>query len=385
MNRSTSLYLDAARFIAAVAVFQSHASLGPWTGGMLWQLRPLGMEAVVIFFVLSGIVIGFVTSQREQTASVYSASRLARIYSVCSPALIITFALDALGRYINPEFYINHEAYGLAKMLGLLIAGLTFTTNVWWNHIWIGINSPYWSMGYEVPYYIVFGFTMFLPRYYGLAAAVLLLVVIGPNVSVLFPIWLLGFFSYRICAKTPLKPGNGLALWAGSTIGMAAHLVSLKNHHALWEDFSFDPVRLRDYGHFYITAILFAINVVGFHGAAPYFDRAISKATRPIRWCAQTTFAFYLLHLPVIQFVAAVEPWPPEFWIKRVSIFIGVPVVVMLAAWVIERRKNWWRRAFSRLLGMETGTSSLATRLISAQTVEHECEARTRERKLSIL
>jgi len=362
VNKATSYYLDLIRFIAAMAVFQSHASMGPWTGGFLRQLRPLGMEAVVIFFVLSGFVIGFVTKEREGSAGIYAVSRLARVYSVCLPALLITFGLDAMGRSINPEFYSGQEAYSPQRVLWLLMAGTTFTTEVWWNHIWIGINSSYWSMGYEVPYYVAFGLAMFLPRYHGLAAAALLMAVVGPNVAVLFPVWLLGVICYRVCARWPLNPGGGLAVWVASIVGLTAVFFPLREHHALWEDFSFDLSRLRDYGHFYVTAVLFAANIVGFRGASPCFESAISKAANLIRWCAETTFTVYLLHLPVIQFVAAIEPWPADSWIRRGSIFVGVPVIVMLMAHFIERRKAWWRNLFSGLLGVMSVTTAPAAK-----------------------
>ena len=78
MKKEVSIYLDAVRFLAAFFVFLDHFALGRISGGFLWQLRPLGDEAVTVFFVLSGFVIAYVTDTREKTAPAYVVSRVAR-------------------------------------------------------------------------------------------------------------------------------------------------------------------------------------------------------------------------------------------------------------------------------------------------------------------
>jgi peptidoglycan/LPS O-acetylase OafA/YrhL len=59
-------------------------------------LGGLGAEAVDVFFVLSGFVIGYATDSRERTPLTYAINRLARIYSVAIPALAATFILDGI-------------------------------------------------------------------------------------------------------------------------------------------------------------------------------------------------------------------------------------------------------------------------------------------------
>ena len=67
MKKEVSLYLDTARFLAAMAVFITHFSRGSISGGFLWHVRPLGDEAVTVFFVLSGFVIAHAVDARETT------------------------------------------------------------------------------------------------------------------------------------------------------------------------------------------------------------------------------------------------------------------------------------------------------------------------------
>ena len=63
MTKALSLYLDALRFGAAFTVFLSH--YGKFNGGLFWQIQPYGVTAVIVFFVLSGFVIAWVTEARN--------------------------------------------------------------------------------------------------------------------------------------------------------------------------------------------------------------------------------------------------------------------------------------------------------------------------------
>ncbi len=103
MTPALSLYLDALRFAAAFTVFLSHYAAGRHSGGMFWQVVPYGRIAVLVFFVLSGFVIAWVSETREQTLEEYGLSRVARLYSVILPAFVATLALDSLAAAINPS------------------------------------------------------------------------------------------------------------------------------------------------------------------------------------------------------------------------------------------------------------------------------------------
>ena len=74
MPRSTSIFLDALRLLAALIVFASHASYilfhaSIWIPGHL---------AVMIFFVLSGYVIAYTTFRRPCTPKEYAIARFSR-------------------------------------------------------------------------------------------------------------------------------------------------------------------------------------------------------------------------------------------------------------------------------------------------------------------
>ena len=95
MRRETSIYLNAVRFFAALVVFLGHTSGRRFTDGFLWAFGEYMDVAVIIFFVLSGYVIAYVTDNRERSLDDYAINRVARILSVAMPALIETCLRDA--------------------------------------------------------------------------------------------------------------------------------------------------------------------------------------------------------------------------------------------------------------------------------------------------
>ena len=86
MTNALSFYLDGLRFGAAFTVFLAHYSVQRISGGFFWPSFAYGHTAVLVFFVLSGFVIAWVTETRERSLEDYILSRAARLYSVIIPA-----------------------------------------------------------------------------------------------------------------------------------------------------------------------------------------------------------------------------------------------------------------------------------------------------------
>lgn len=166
MNQSLSLYLDIVRFLAAGAVLVAHLASEPFTEGLSWHGTAVyGDLAVTIFFVLSGYVISYVTTQRERQPVHFVAARISRLYSVVIVALILTAVLDYSGAYFNEAFYaIKKVLWKSASIFGY--AASFFFVNEFlvfgFNGISPGTNAPYWSLSFEATYYLVAGLFLFL-------------------------------------------------------------------------------------------------------------------------------------------------------------------------------------------------------------------------------
>ena len=199
MSRTLSVYLDVVRFTAALVVFLGHAAGG--TGGRLfWQLYILGFDAVTIFFVLSGFVIAHVAHTSEHSPRHFFTNRAARIYSVAVPAVVLTAGLDYLGSIINPSFAWYGKMH--AQLLPTwLPSALTFTNEVWNVDVPIGSNIPYWSLGFEVWYYVLFGCALFAPRGWAILSCLIMALFLGPGIIVLFPMWLAGAAIYLVIGR----------------------------------------------------------------------------------------------------------------------------------------------------------------------------------------
>ena len=150
MTPALSVYLDALRFTAAMVVFLAHASYARLTGGVLPGFGLLADDAVMAFFVLSGFVIAW-TAEKKKHAGLgeYASARLARLYSVAIPALLLTVVVDPIGLRFAPEIYPPNVYEGDVPLLRLG-AALIFCNELWFATIRPFSNGPFWSLGYEV-------------------------------------------------------------------------------------------------------------------------------------------------------------------------------------------------------------------------------------------
>ena len=67
MDRYFSIYLDAIRFCMAFLVFFYHSAFPNFLPWLPWV--DVGHHAVIVFFVLSGLVIAYVSEAKENKAS----------------------------------------------------------------------------------------------------------------------------------------------------------------------------------------------------------------------------------------------------------------------------------------------------------------------------
>jgi peptidoglycan/LPS O-acetylase OafA/YrhL len=342
MTNALSLYLDALRFGAAFTVFMSH--FGRASGRMFWQMQPYGRTAVLVFFVLSGFVIAWVTETRERTPEEYALSRVARLYSVIVPAFILTAVLDHIAMAIDPSLYGPEVLPPMLRgsldvVLGYLLS-VVFLGQCWTWDMPPGSDLPFGTLNYEAWYYILFGLATFLQgrrRMVALAAAALL---IGPKILLYLPVWLMGVLAWRWHAVArqwgaPLVFG-AVAAFIGVHVlggqGLFQHTVSpwLPNGG--------------DFGAYdYIVGVLVAFFIVGLANAPlPMPGAAVQRL---IRFLAGTTFGLYLLHLPLLLFFGTVIPGPADSTPHRILVFALTLGVAIAFSHAIEQQKGALKRA----------------------------------------
>ena len=328
MSPAFSVYLDALRLLAALMVFAHHASYPIFGGRWISALGGFGHEAVVVFFVLSGFVIAFVTDEKERTARAYAASRLSRLWSVALPALAATLAMDALGKALAPEAYADV----LIHPMGALASAL-FVNEFWTAQWYVGSNIPFWSLSYEAAYYLLFGIFMFAPmRWLWLAAGAAL---IGPKILLLAPAWIAGVIAYRAAQRARSATVNVVLTILGGALAFGLSASKLGNLYLTWRwqkwlgDSVFEAM-----GHASaflsdnLIAFALAAHLVGLSGLLR--DVPVRPALRRLFARASLgTFPIYLFHYPALYFFTALSL---ALFGERVGLFIGLASLALSTA-----------------------------------------------------
>ena len=357
MKRETSLYLDLGRVLAALAVFAHNAKKEVFNGGFLAPFGQFGNEAVIVFFVISGIVIAHTAESREGDFTRYAVARLARLWSVVVPAIVVTVMLDCLGSSIAPSVY---NAFALPLWRADLssvwhaAAPILFLNQSWLGSVGPGSNGPFWSIGYEAPYYCAFGLFVFCRGWRRVVGLALTAAVFGPSVIGLAAFWLLGAGVFRMLGR-----GRPTAIaWAGWTsslfLTVALYGVKYKAIAAASKVISGTPQASAAFEYLFpcaCVAVLFAINVVCFDRIAGSFTNVSELVGAAIRFLAARTFSLYLYQAPLLFFFAACAAHVESRAARIAIVYLGAVGMVFALAEVTEKRKSTVAAWLLRALG----------------------------------
>jgi peptidoglycan/LPS O-acetylase OafA/YrhL len=364
MSHSFSLYLDIIRIAASIAVFLDHICSYPFTRNVIWHpLGTYGETAIIIFFVLSGYVIAYVVSTRENTASLYVSARVSRIYSVVIIALIATSIFDNLGLQFNPEFYSHQKIMWKPQSIMGYVSSFFFINEYQifkFNGISPGTNAPFWSLSFEVAYYVAAGLILFLKKWAAIPAIVLLLALAGKTIVALLPLWILGYCLYYF----RLPRINMILLYALFVLSLCFLVSAPKIASVLPTSESFDMLFPWGRGPFnrnlvkdYMTAAFFCINLVCARAILASENYKIPHFfTSSVRWMASLTFPLYLLHFPALSFFGAISPWGNESIANAVMLTVSTFALVIVLTPICEKLKSLIRNAcltgFGRFSGV---------------------------------
>lgn len=349
MHPGFSVYLDLVRLAAALVVYLTHSQLIIEHKVLLGAY---GHSAVVVFFVLSGYVVAFVTEKKESDWRSYAASRVSRVYSVVVPALVITLVADAVGRGHDLELY----KYPWDQFPVRTTAALAMLNEFWFIAITPFSNVPYWSIAYESWFYLIFGMFIYAPARLRWWLAAGLLLIVGPKIAVMFPLWLAGVALYRWkrwhVQSAALAAVLVVTSWAG-IIGL--HLGGLFDYTYgltktllgdwLFVQMAFSKFVVGDY----ILAALVIFNFVGMRTLAPQVAPWLCPLAKPIAAVAGVSFTLYLTHHPLLLMWATLIDIDRQSWLDWWAVGALVAISVWLIAFITEKRRGALRSALLRL------------------------------------
>jgi peptidoglycan/LPS O-acetylase OafA/YrhL len=362
VNRSTSVYLDLVRLVAALVVVLTHLAYPRFSGGRLIAFRTYGNDAVMVFFVLSGYVIAHAAATRDRDLRTYAVNRLARLYSVALPAVFLTWILDEAGRRLDPALYDGFW-YQASDPIGRMLAALTFTNELWFRSVRLFTNGPYWSLGYEFWYYALFGAAWYFRGATRIVLLVAIAALVGPKILLLQPIWVLGVWLYRRSVRSRIGVPAGVVLFAGSIALYAAFRASggrdaLLEWTYAWLGKGFVRRELMWSDEFlsaYVIGVLVACNFAGFHALSGQLAPLMARGERWIRRGAGATFSIYLFHYPLLQFYAALLALDPKSPASPVVLFLLTVATCSVLAVFTESRKDFARSVVGRVLPAASG------------------------------
>jgi len=190
--------LDSIRGIASLFVTIAHCRGTLWMGGgeflkmfprETWttgdyvifgisMLTRLSVEFVIVFFVLSGFSIAHSLSSNTSVKQFYL-RRLIRIYPSYLVALIWAGLIFALTRNWFPEWYDGSRtkfAFERTVPMNTFFEPTVILRNIFYMTDEQGMIAPFWSLTYEVIFYILAPFLFRKVNLYILASVVLFLV-----------------------------------------------------------------------------------------------------------------------------------------------------------------------------------------------------------------
>jgi peptidoglycan/LPS O-acetylase OafA/YrhL len=310
-------WIDGARGLCAFAVILGHlrqilfTEFGHEPTGLLsliyrlaWRASAYSHKAVIIFFVLSGYLVGgyYIKKiiNRIDSPIDYISARVARIYTVLIPGLIFTFV--AMSCSINlfegqrllqstpaffPQYMLSENTFTPWVATCNLIALQTIYCHQY------GLNLSLWSLSNECLYYIFFFCfaNSFKHRFYALPTIAVVAVMLLPAAayadidrSIIYfmglGIWLTGTLAL-VVSELPLhKPFSILISLAGLCIAVLSEIYAFNFHLA---DFAFGVQA---------ACILIIINILK---PSPYLMK---------HWLIQViagmSYSLYEIHLPIM-------------------------------------------------------------------------------------
>jgi peptidoglycan/LPS O-acetylase OafA/YrhL len=370
--------LDGLRGVAAVAVVFHHLflidpglALAIWPSGttatqsVSWRaatfplhlLVSAGLEAVFVFFILSGLVLTLplLHAQGFRQWLAYYPRRLVRL---CLPVLAsVAFAivlLLAVRRYPIP----GHTADWLTSTNSLSFSLDDFVRSLNLFGTLQPLNNPLWSLGWEILFSILLPVAVLIavviqgrlaPSIVVTAGCLVLTAIgslLGVGALIYLPIFLLGSV---LAGALPILQRRITLANRGWFLAVFPFVVSIALIAVPW-------VASGISGRWYAVTVGFALVgclcLVFLASGLPWL---VGLLTRPaVQWLGRVSFSLYLVHVPIIVTIAYLVG--PSNWIVFIPIGLAASV---LAAWgfylVAERPSHLLSRWIGNRVARATG------------------------------
>lgn len=376
---NASVHLDALRGFAAFSVLLGHwrdafffdySELGHHNPllAAAYLVTGLGRQWVIVFFVLSGYLVGgsvlrSVAAGRWSWRG-YLSARLTRLYVVLLPALILGGALDYAGMHWPGGEAVYTGRAGMQALKFDIHGTLTWPVLAG-NSLFVqtialpgmnghklpvfGSNGPLWSLSNEFWYYVAFPIAVILfvrgrPAWLRALFAVALAAwgwFCGLEIALLAVPWLMGA-PIGYLPPVPASRRSTRIFAVTSSLALLALALSLgRLIHSNWMD---DVIGIA-------VALLIWVTLHCSGGKLPAWYVALSRRA------AHSSYTLYLVHVPMLIFLKATLHLPREApgW-RPLLVGLGVMALILLYAqlvyWFFEKNTDkvraWFKPALKK-------------------------------------
>jgi peptidoglycan/LPS O-acetylase OafA/YrhL len=376
-STATSVCLDVLRLGSAVMIAVAHLTQPYFSVG--WpNLTEQGRPALVMLFLLSGLVIRYVTQLRRGRITDFWVDRISRVYSVVVPALLFTIVSSYIAMRVNPAFYLpnwgmNHDRPALRIFMNLI-----FMAQSWNLTLDPFSNQPFWTLSYEVFYYVFYALGFYLAGWRRAFWLVVVATLAGQHILLLLPLWLIGCLAQDVYQRVRnakisttqlnlrfLVVGLAAAVLLPLSVRLLLYLKGFMTRF-LWAHHH-TPMNLHWAYVYYAEGIPIVFLLVW---VMLLFDRVqlADKATwvQWLRLLSEATFPLYLLHFPLYVLIVSIFPNErASSWFKAGMLLTCITVSALLAKPTVQF-KNYLRDLLRKYI-FHTPLVAAAPRLEAAK------------------
>lgn len=319
-------WLDFLRLMAALTVvlghargftFEDYGSLEPASQGILtaafFALTRIGHEAVIVFFVLSGFLVGGRAIERIRNGAFnprdYAIDRTTRILIPLAPALLLSGLASG---------FTDGATVWLGNLMGL--QGVLVPV--------LGSNGPLWSLAYEVWFYMLIYAAGRLALTTGKDATAYLIIAL---VAVIFLklqaqyllCWLIGAAFYL---RPDILPAP--AAWIAAAIICAAATLGLQ----ISSEGSMSRIEAGTTARALLEVLLATGAGLACIALLRQKPNGISSYSAPL---AKFSYSLYLTHYPILIILRKMGLQPATVMnLGQICIYIGTICICLFAAWL---------------------------------------------------
>lgn len=353
-----SLQLESLRGVSAIVVLFSHcfqAFIAPFDLTLYSWVRLLGQAAVMMFFALSGYLIGTSIQNNIQQNSQFNLShyirqRCRRILPPFLFALALTLTL-----YILAPYFFSSHTHQFQNSFGMMIR--TTYSLEWDNFLGslfflngfvtptLSANAPLWSLSFEVWFYVLAGFLPFLKQSViaklSFALVLITLTALNPQFLIYLLLWLTAFASsfghiqqYVLNHLNSLKLGClSLAFFIACRDAYHFHMI---DQAKIYRGNYFVPFNM-------LMGLAFVCWLIQLQQKLSHYQPVWVKS-------ASFSYTLYVTHFPLLLFILGCFPQSRAYGLGGavLALISTMLVLVLLASLMAQLLESQQRKALSR-------------------------------------